>query len=670
VITPAELAERIRQHGSAVRGGPTQWAAQCPAHDDRAPSLSIGTGTEGVPLVHCQAGCRPEDVLGAVGLTLADLMPDRDRPERPRVVATYPYVDEHGVLLYEVRRIEPAPDGSGRGKTFRPYRPGARRPGLGNVRRVLYRLPEVIQAAAAGGTVYVCEGEKDADALAKRGLVATCNVGGAGRGKWKPEYSQHLAGAHVIVVADRDTPGIEHARAVADALTGHAASVRIMLPAVDREHADLSDHLEAGYDVDELVPLGDEPPASAGGTPDEGARAEGSAPSDAFAAKLRASLLTTDELDSIPDPDPLIEDILMRDSLAWLYGKPGHGKSFVALDWAGHIATGRPWWGRAVAPGPVLYLVAEGVRGIRRRVRAWEQHHGTRMTGVTVLPMAVQLLNWTELTALVDLVADLQPAMVVLDTQSRVAVGAEENSAAEMSRLVDAMERIREASEACVLTVHHAPRTGDNLRGSTTLEGAAITIVRATRDGGRVRLVCDKQKDDPEFDPIDLRFESVGESVVLVPDNDVQLIDPVDRVVSLLDRVGAPPDAGRDRCRALLAEHGLRVGTDLLRQAVKIRKNRTNDLTSDTLRQPLGQTPEKPDRAPDHRSGKTAGQTRPGQVQVSQVSWSDSDLTDLTTTRRVVSQVRSTRPDAEESPAEEAPSALTEVPEEWGEWSA
>src|SRR5690606_2125941 len=189
-------------------------------------------------------GCRTEDVLGAVGLTLADLMPDRDRPERPRVVATYPYVNEHGELLYEVRRIEPGPDG--RGKTFRPYRPGAHRPGLGDVRRVLYRLPEVIQAAAAGQTVYVCEGEKDADALAGRGYVATCNVGGAGRGKWKEEYSTYLAGAHVVVVADRDEPGIAHARAVADALTGHAASVRIMLPAVDREHADVADHLAAG----------------------------------------------------------------------------------------------------------------------------------------------------------------------------------------------------------------------------------------------------------------------------------------------------------------------------------------------------------------------------------------------------------------------------------------
>src|SRR5690606_1006422 len=153
VITPAELAERIRQHGRAVRGGPTQWSAQCPAHDDQSPSLSIGTGAEGIPLVHCQAGCPTESVLDAVGLTMADLMPDRARPERPRMVATYPYDDELGRLLNESRRSERGPDG--RSKASRRYLPGASRAGLGNVRRVLSRLPEVIQAAKQGRTAYV-----------------------------------------------------------------------------------------------------------------------------------------------------------------------------------------------------------------------------------------------------------------------------------------------------------------------------------------------------------------------------------------------------------------------------------------------------------------------------------------------------------------------------------
>src|SRR5690606_22895176 len=148
------------------------------------------------------------------------------------------------------------------------------------------------------------------------------------------------------------------------------------------------------------------------------------------------------------------------------------------------------------------------------------------------------------------------------------------------------------------------------------------------------------------------------------------LPDPVDRIVTLLDRLGAPPDAGRDRCRALLSAHGMRAGTDLLRPAVKIRKSRTNDLPSDTLRQPLGRTPEKPDRDPDRGSGKTAGQTRPGQVPVSPVSWADSDLTDLTTTRRVVSQVRSPRSDVERTALEPPTDALAEMPDEWGERSA
>src|SRR5690606_29937288 len=155
--------------------------------------------------------------------------------------------------------------------------------------------------------------------LAALGLVATCNPGGAGRGKWRDEYSSYLAGAHVIVIADRDAPGIEHARAVADSLTSHAASVRIMLPAVDREHADVSGRRAAGRRIGGRVALGDEHQTS-----DEGARDDGDIPTDTFAARLRAALLTTHNLDSIPGPEPLIGDILMRDSRAWPDGRPAN----------------------------------------------------------------------------------------------------------------------------------------------------------------------------------------------------------------------------------------------------------------------------------------------------------------------------------------------------------
>ena len=667
MITPGELAERIRQHGSAVRGGPTQWSAQCPAHDDRAPSLSIGTGAEGVPLVHCQAGCRPEEVLGAVGLTLADLMPDRDRPERPRVVATYPYCDENGVLLYEVRRIEPGPDG--RGKTFRPYRPGATRAGLGDVRRVLYRLPEVIQAAAAGGTVYVCEGEKDVDLLTARGYVATCNVGGAGRGKWRDEYSTYLAGAHVVVVADRDAPGIEHARAVADALTGHAASVRIMLPAVDREHADVADHLAAGHDVDALVPLGDEPQDDA--TPDSPTQSHGTTwdqePEEEGAlqsrlAALRALMVDTDGLDDIPDPEPVIDDVVYLDSLAWLHGKPGHGKSFVALDWAGCVATGRPWQGHGVArPGAVVYLVAEGARGVRQRVRAWESYHGTPMRGVQFLPTAVQLLDPIDREAFARLVADHRPVLVVIDTQARVSVGADENSAQDMGRLIAAADLIRERTGACVLLVHHEARQGETLRGSTALEGAAHTLVRVTRDGTRVRVDCTKQKDAAPFDPLLLRLTAHGPSAVLESHGGVGLAEELagteQRLIATLrDSFGTTGATGAQlrevseiprssfyRALNSLVTMGLVVNTGTAKRPFYVLAERAPNQQSHAVpRSPVGLAGSQSHVPPPYRGG-TGGTDRPTGP-------------DEGTERGAL--------------AEETPSALAEVPEEWGEWSA
>src|SRR5580700_5478459 len=91
------------------------------------------------------------------------------------------------------------------------------------------------------------------------GEVATCNFDGAAKdrqkSKWRPEYGDVLRGADVIVIADCDEPGIAHAKAVAADLNGKARSVVIMLPAVAAAHADVSDHLDAGFTLDDLAPL-------------------------------------------------------------------------------------------------------------------------------------------------------------------------------------------------------------------------------------------------------------------------------------------------------------------------------------------------------------------------------------------------------------------------------
>src|SRR5690606_9048632 len=126
-------------------------------------------------------------------------------------------------------------------KDFRQYRivDGKKVWNLDGCRRVLYRLPEILAAIQEEKTVYVVEGEKDADRLAAIGIPATCNPMGAG--KWRDEYSGSLEGADVVILPDNDDAGRRHADAVARSLTGKARRVRVLtLPGLP-EKGDVSD---------------------------------------------------------------------------------------------------------------------------------------------------------------------------------------------------------------------------------------------------------------------------------------------------------------------------------------------------------------------------------------------------------------------------------------------
>lgn len=161
------------------------------------------------------------------------------------IEAVYPYCDASGTLLYEVVRFRP--------KDFRQRRPnesGGFDWGLGGQPTVLYRWPEVRAAIPAGDTIYIVEGEKDVEAIRAVDCVATCNTGGAG--KWRDEFSRELQGATVVIVADRDEPGRAHARQVFASVRGVAGSVRVVEP---REGKDAADHLAAGHQVDDFVPV-------------------------------------------------------------------------------------------------------------------------------------------------------------------------------------------------------------------------------------------------------------------------------------------------------------------------------------------------------------------------------------------------------------------------------
>lgn len=225
-------------------GGSTSWNGvtmyPCPAHDDDKPSLAVKEGDDGKALVYCHAGCDTYDVVKAIGLEMKDLG-GSSTSKGAAIADTYEYQDEEGNLLYRVVRLSP------KGFYQERYEDGKWTKGLNDTRRVLYHLPELV-ARGGNGTVYVCEGEKDVEALRRLGHFATCTLGGAS--KWRDEYAAFLTGYDVVLVGDNDDPGRASVALLRDKLSGVAKSVTSVYPAVGK---DISNHLDAGLSIDALV---------------------------------------------------------------------------------------------------------------------------------------------------------------------------------------------------------------------------------------------------------------------------------------------------------------------------------------------------------------------------------------------------------------------------------
>lgn len=231
--------------------------------------------------------------------------------------------------------------------------------------------------------------------------------------------------------------------------------------------------------------------------------------------QLRGRVLTSKQLDSLPPAEPLIDGVLWADSLTELWGRPGCGKSFLALDWALSISTGRTWHGHAVTRGRVLYIVGEGLAGLGKRRRAWSHAWQQPSTdGVLWLQGAVPLMRPDWVDALAQLCVEHQPVLVVVDTLSRAIAGHNENAPETMSAVVAASDRIRNAAGgACVLFVHHATKDGNTNRGHSALEGACDVRWKLTKGDAALVLSNSKAKDEAEAADRDL-----GLRVIDLPD--------------------------------------------------------------------------------------------------------------------------------------------------------
>jgi len=376
-VTPVELV--LSKCPDARRKG-SGWVARCPAHEDHHPSLSISEGDDGRALLICRAGCQTENIVKAMGITVADLFPTRPRARRskrhdarPGPTATYKtpalaamaigrqlrgklanswayYRADGAECLRTLRFVLPGGD-----KTYRPIFPNGDGWSVGDPPGgllPLYRLADLDGAAR----IYVCEGERCCDAAASIGLVATTSAHGsqsAHKSDWAP-----LAGKDVVILPDNDVAGRRYAGDVAAILAAltPAATVRVLdLPGLPKS-GDVVDFLEQ-RDPQEAKDI----------------RSEIQALADETAPWAPAAGGPEDEADDVPVYVWLnhVKSVAIRwlwpsrvplGKLTLIAGDPDLGKSLITLDLAARISRGADWPdGPAIdgRPGGVVLLAAE-----------------------------------------------------------------------------------------------------------------------------------------------------------------------------------------------------------------------------------------------------------------------------------------------------------------------
>ncbi|MCD2142107.1 AAA family ATPase [Rhodococcus pyridinivorans] len=285
-------------------------------------------------------------------------------------------------------------------------------------------------------------------------------------------------------------------------------------------------------------------------------------------SRYAGQLLTRSALRSLPDPEPLIEGVLDQGTTALLYGKWGSGKSFIALDWAASVASGRRWQGRDTQRRKVLYVAAEGAFGLKGRIDAWETgwHVQLEDGDLDILPVPVNLTKWADVHDLAGLIREQRYGMVVLDTLARCMVGADENSAKDCGIVVDHLNTLREATpdgRGVVLGVHHTGKDGKTLRGSSAFEGGADTVYQTCLDGGAIDVTREKRKDGPCEDRHRLHISPVEgtPSAVVSVHRGVDNSDRADRILSIMSTHFRTTGASRTDLWKVAEEAGISYGT-------------------------------------------------------------------------------------------------------------
>ena len=228
----------------------------------------------------------------------------------------------------------------------------------------------------------------------------------------------------------------------------------------------------------------------------------------------------SDLLSDIRPTDWLIHGFFESDSMSLLFGDPAAGKSFVAIDLAACIATGKDWHGHKTKQGAVIYIAGEGMNGIKKRFKAWSLHNKTELNNAPlfVSERSAQLSDEALAKEAADVVSgicsewNVTPALIVIDTLARNFGAADENSTRDMNAFISNVDSLlRIPYNACVLIVHHAGHGDKNRgRGSSALKGALdaeYSVVKHNRTSAiegeiqTISLHSTKMKDAPPPQP-------------------------------------------------------------------------------------------------------------------------------------------------------------------------
>jgi hypothetical protein len=433
----------------------------CPLHEDKKPSLGIRDGEDGSVIFKCLAGCESKELAEfykAKGFTVhKEKEKEHVEPQKRSEICRYQYINEHGELLFEKIRFEP--------KDFIIVNPSGM--GDGGNKGALYNAQNL--SGLEGKTVYITEGEKDVDTLVRLGFIATTSGGAS---SWPDKNNYLFAGVNVRILPDNDAPGREYAKKVRESLESIASSIKVMY--VPDKYKDVSDWVGDGGSAENIEELFN---------------------THKFKTISFENLLKLDM-----KIDWIVQDYLEVNGLCQMFGAPGSGKSFFALDMAYCIASGIDFFGKKVKKTNVLFIAGEGFTGLKKRAKALHDKYSAEVGDIVFSMQAAELLNENSCIDVADRIKNNVGGFgaVFIDTLNRNMGGGDESSTKDMTLFISNIDKYIRSLGCAVYIVHHSGlNDADRGRGSSALYGALSTEIKISKvkEGTALTALCTKQKE-------------------------------------------------------------------------------------------------------------------------------------------------------------------------------